>query len=69
MQQQQQRQTPIEGNHESEAQTPTRTGDNVPTSDLTPREVKTMTLAPLVFVGIAAAIALLLVVVYFIASR
>lgn len=39
-------QQPIEGNNESEAKTPRRTGDNMPTSSVTPREATTMTAAP-----------------------
>ena len=61
----QQRQSPIEGNHESEATTPTRTGDNVPTSDVTPREAKTMVAAPLGFIALAVVVAIVVAVVLF----
>lgn len=44
---------PVEGNRSeapSQARTPTRTGDNEPTSDVTQREVKTMIAAPLLYI-------------------
>ncbi len=61
----QQRQAPIEGNDESEAVTPTRTGDNVPTSDVTPQEAKTMSGAPIMFGVLALVIALVVAIVLF----
>lgn len=61
----QERQTPIEGNHESEATTPTRTGDNLPTSDVTPREAKTMAAAPLGFIALAIIVAIVVAVILF----
>lgn len=64
----QERQMPIEGDRESEPVTPTRTGDNVPTSDVTPQEAKTMSLAPLIF-GVGALIIVVIVVVLFFALR
>ncbi len=62
---QEQRQTPIEGNRESEAQTPTRTGDNVPTSNVTPREAKTMAAVPIGFIALAIVVAIVVAVVLF----
>ena len=47
---------PVEGYRTeapAEAQTPTRTGDNEPQSDVTGREVKAMTGAPLIFIAVA----------------
>jgi hypothetical protein len=61
----QQRQRPIEGNRESEAQTPRRTGDNVPTSDVTPQEAKTMSAAPIGFIALAIVIALVVAIILF----
>lgn len=61
----QQRQRPIEGNRESEAQTPRRTGDNVPTSDVTPQEAKTMSAAPFGFIAVAIVIALVVAIILF----
>lgn len=61
----QQRQPPIEGNRESEATTPTRTGDNVPTSDVTPRESKTMSAAPIGYVVLAVVVAIIVAVILF----
>lgn len=60
-----QQQRPIEGNRESEAQTPRRTADNVPTSDVTPQEAKTMSAAPFVFGGIALLVAVIVMVILF----
>jgi hypothetical protein len=60
-----QRQQPIEGNRESEAKIPRRTADNVPTSDVTPQEAKTMTAAPIAFIGLAVVIALVVAVILF----
>ncbi|MDQ6604722.1 MAG: hypothetical protein M3176_14515 [Chloroflexota bacterium] len=60
----QQRQSPIEGDHESET-TPTRTGDNVPTSDVTPHEAKTMAAAPIAFIALAVVVAIVVAVVLF----
>ncbi len=62
---QEQRQTPIEGNRESGAQTPTRTGDNVPTSNVTPREAKTMAAVPIGFIALAIVVAIVVAVVLF----
>jgi hypothetical protein len=61
----QQRQEPVEGNNESEAVTPTRTGDNVPTSDVTPQEAKTMSSAPIMFGVLAVVIALVVAIILF----
>jgi hypothetical protein len=61
----QQRQEPIETNNESEAITPTRTGDNVPTSDVTPQEAKTMSAAPIMFGVLAVVIALVVAIILF----
>jgi hypothetical protein len=61
----QQRQAPIESNNESEAITPTRTGDNVPTSDLTPQEAKTMSAAPIIYGVLAVVIAIIVAVILF----
>ncbi len=61
----QQRQTPIEGNHESQATTPTRTGDNVPTSDVTPREAKTMAALPIGFIALVVIVAIVVAVILF----
>ncbi len=62
---QEQRQTPIEGNRASEATTPTRTGDNVPTSDVTPREAKTMAALPIGFIAIVVVVAIIVAVILF----
>ncbi len=46
---------PVEGyraDAPAEAQTPTRTGDDEPQSDVTSREVKTMVAAPLIYIAI-----------------
>lgn len=59
----QERQTPIEGNRESEAITPTRTGDSVPTSDVTPREAKTMAAAPIWFIALAVVVAIIVAII------
>jgi hypothetical protein len=59
----QERQTPIEGNRESQATPPTRTGDNVPTSDVTPREARTMATAPIGFIALAIIVAIIVAVV------
>ncbi len=60
----QQRQEPIEGAADSQAATPTRTGDDVPTSVVTPQEAKTMAAVPFTFIGIAALIALVVMVIF-----
>jgi hypothetical protein len=60
-----QRQRPIEGATDSEAKTPRRTGDNVPTSDVTPREAKTMAAAPIGFFIIAVIVAIVVLVILF----
>jgi hypothetical protein len=60
-----QRQAPVEGNNESEAVTPTRTGDNVPTSDVTPREAKTMSAAPIMFGLLGIVIAIVVAILLF----
>jgi hypothetical protein len=65
----QERQTPIEGNRESEATTPTRTGDNVPTSDVTPREAKTMAAAPIGFIVLVIIVAIIVAVILFAVLR
>ncbi len=61
----QERQTPIEGNRESQATPPTRTGDNLPTSDITPREAKTMAAAPVGFIVLAIIVAIIVAVILF----
>jgi len=61
----QERQQPIEGNRESEAQTPHRTADNVPTSNVTPREAKTMSMVPIAFIGLAVVVAIVVAVILF----
>jgi hypothetical protein len=61
----QERQRPIEGNRESEAQTPRRTADNVPASNVTPQEAKTMSAAPIAFIGLAVIIAIIVAVLLF----
>ena len=61
----QERQRPIEGNRESEAQTPRRTGDNVPTSDVTPQEAKTMSAAPIGFIAVAIIVAIIVAGILF----
>ncbi len=61
----QERQTPIEGNRESEATTPTRTGDNVPTSNVTPREARTMAALPIAFIILAVVVAVVVAVILF----
>lgn len=60
----QQRQEPIEGATDSQATTPTRTGDDVPTSVVTPQEAKTMAAVPFTFIGIAALIAVVVMVIF-----
>ena len=62
----QQRQEPIEGATDSQATEPTRTGDNVPTSNITPQEAKTMAAVPFTFIGIAAVIAVIFLVIFII---
>ncbi len=59
-----QRQEPIEGANDSQATEPTRTGDNVPTSTITPQETKTMAAVPITFIGIAMAIAVIVVIIF-----
>lgn len=61
----QQQQRPIEGNRESEAQTPRRTADNVPTSDVTPQEAKTMSAAPFGFIGLAVVVAIVVAIILY----
>ncbi len=61
----QHRERPIEGTTDGEATTPRRTADNVPASNVTPREAKTMAAAPFVFGGIALLIAIIVMVVLF----
>lgn len=63
----QQRQEPIEGNDDSEAIVPTRTGDDVPTSVVTPREARTMGLVPFVFGGVALLVAAVVMVIFIVA--
>lgn len=60
-----QQQRPIEGNRESEAKTPRRTADNVPTSDVTPQEAKTMSAAPIGFIILAVVLAIVVAVILF----
>lgn len=60
----QERQAPIEGNRESQATTPTRTGDNVPTSDVTPREAKTMAALPIAFIALVVIVAIIVAVIF-----
>lgn len=59
------RQAPIEGGRGSEATPPTRTGDTVPTSDVTPHEAKTMAAAPFMYIGLVIVIALVVAVLFF----
>lgn len=59
----QHREQPIEGATSGEATTPTRTGDNVPTSVVTPTEAKTMGIVPFAFGGIAALIAVVVMII------
>lgn len=61
----QERQAPIEGNRESQATPPTRTGDNLPASDITPREAKTMAAAPIGFIVLAIIVAIIVAVILF----
>ena len=61
----QERQTPIEGNRESEATTPTRTGDSVPTSNVTPREARTMAALPIAFIILVVVVAVVVAVILF----
>ncbi|MCA1665907.1 MAG: hypothetical protein LC793_00550 [Thermomicrobia bacterium] len=61
----QERETPIEGNRESQATTPTRTGDSVPTSDVTPREAKTMAALPITFLAVVVIVAIIVAVILF----
>jgi len=58
-------QAPIEGNRKSETTTPTRTGDNVPTSNVTPHEAKTMAALPIIFIVLAVGIAVVVAVILF----
>ncbi len=62
----QQQQQPIEGGEDSEAKTPRRTGDNVPTSDVTPREAKTMAAVPIAFIGIVVVLAIIVALILFV---
>lgn len=62
----QERQKPIEGNRESEATTPTRTGDSEPTSNVTPREARTMVALPIVFIILAVVVAVIVAVLLFV---
>lgn len=59
---------PLEGNRESDAVPPTRTGDNVPTSDVTPQEATTMSAAPILF-GVGALVIAVIVAVILFALR
>ncbi|GEM_PF-5439617 len=59
------RQAPIEGNRGSEATSPTRTGDTVPTSEVTPREAKTMAAAPIGFIALAVIVAVVVAIILF----
>ncbi len=61
----QQREQPIEGANGGEAITPTRTGDDVPTSVVTPTEAKTMGIVPFAFGGIALLVAIIVMVSLF----
>ena len=61
----QHREQPIEGATGSEATVPTRTGDNVPTSVITPTEAKTMGIVPFAFGGIALLVAVIVMVSLF----
>ena len=59
---------PIEGSRHdnempAEMTTPTRTGDNLPVSDVTKSEVKTMYAVPAIFLGIVVVIAMVLAMV------
>ncbi len=56
---------PIEGATGGEATVPTRTGDNVPTSVITPTEAKTMGIVPFAFGGIALLVAVIVMVSLF----
>ncbi len=58
-------QSPIEGTQGSEDHTPRRTADNVPTSDVTPQEAKTMAAAPIAFIGLAVIVAIVVAVLLF----
>jgi len=60
----QQRQEPIEGATDSQATPPTRTGDDVATSTVTPQEAKTMAAVPFTFIGIAVVIAVIFMVIF-----
>ncbi len=60
----QQRQQPIEGAHDSQATPPTRTGDDVPTSIVTPQEAEAMGTVPFLFGGTAAIIAAIIMVLF-----
>jgi hypothetical protein len=57
------RQRPIEGNRESETQTPRRTADNVPASNVTPQEAKTMSVAPIAYIGLVIVIAIIVAII------
>lgn len=61
----QERQTPLEGNRESQATPPTRTGDTVPTSAVTPHEARTMATAPVGFIVLAVIVAVIVAVILF----
>jgi len=60
----QQREEPIEGANDSQAMPPSRTGDDMPTSTLTPTEIKTMGAVPFLFGGIAVLIAVVVMVIF-----
>ncbi len=60
----QQQQEPVEGNDDSEVIAPTRTGDDVPTSVVTPHEARTMGLVPFAFGGIALLVAAVVTVIF-----
>lgn len=59
----QQRQGPIEGATDSQAIAPTRTGDDVATSVVTPQEAKTMAALPFTFIGIAVLVAVIVMII------
>ena len=60
----QQREEPIEGANDSQGATPTRTGDDVPTSVVTPQEAETMGAVPFLLSGTAALIAAIVAVLF-----
>jgi len=58
----QRRQEPIEGAVNGQATTPTRTGDDVATSNVTAQEAKTMAALPVAFIGVAVLVAVVVVI-------